>query len=71
MNKSYVLETIVKGSKVYFDRLSIYGCPLNDELKCAKRFTQLEAVKMALRLNAVLRGFPEFKEDWLYKIVAI
>ena len=71
MAKQYVLKSIVRGKAVYFDRLSVTGCPLNDELSGAKRFTLGEACRMAARLNNFMRQWPDFTEDWLYDITEL
>lgn len=71
MEKSYVLKSKVNGLDAYFERLSINGCPLNDELRGAKRFGFVAANRMAAKLNAFLRQWPDFTEDWLYQVVAI
>lgn len=68
MEKNYVLKSVVRGQEVYFDRLSATGCPLNDELRGARRYTQGEAIREAARLNAFMRQWPDFKEDWLYRV---
>ena len=69
----YVLKT--KNSKkreMYFEKLSVYGCPVDDyNLACAKKFTLSGALKMAGRLNSLVRTLPSFTEDWLYKVVAL
>lgn len=71
MTKQYVLKSEVNGLDAYFDRLSVNGCPLNDNLQGAKRFGLVAATNMAARLNAFMRQWPDFKESWLYKVVAI
>lgn len=71
MEKSYVLKSKVNGLDAYFERLSINGCPLNDELRGAKRFSFVAASRMAAKLNAFLRQWDDFTEDWLYQVVAI
>ena len=67
--KKYVLKSIVRGKDVYFDRLSVNGCPLNDELSGAKRFSLGEACRTSAKLNAFMRSWPDFQEDWLYEVV--
>lgn len=71
MAKEYVLKTTVRGQAVYFDRLSVTGCPLNDELRGAKRFSLGEACRTSARLNAFMRQWPDFKEDWLYEVTEL
>ena len=71
MAKEYVLKSVVRGQAVYFDRLSVTGCPLNDDLRGAKRFTQTEAIRTSTRLNAFMRQWPDFKEDWLYQVTEL
>ena len=71
MAKNYVLKSVVRGQDVYFDRLSVTGCPLNDELRGARRFTQTDALRMAARLNVFMRQWPDFKEDWLYQVTEL
>lgn len=69
MEKQYVLKSVVNGVDAYFDRLSVNGCPLNDELRGAKRFGLIAARNMAARLNAFMRQWPDFQESWLYKVI--
>ena len=71
MAKNYVLKQVVRGQDVYFDRLSVTGCPLNDELSLARRFTLSEATRMAARLNVFMRQWPDFTEDWLYQVTKV
>lgn len=71
MSKNYVLKSVVRGKDAYYERLSVTGCPLNDELRGAKRFTLSEAVRMAAKLNAFLRQWPDFTEDWLYQVTEL
>ena len=69
--KNYVLKSEVNGLDAYFDRLSCFGIPLNDDLRGAKRFSFGEAIQMASRLNYFLRTWPDFQESWLYKVTEV
>lgn len=69
--KSYVLKSEVNGLDAYFDRLSIWGVPLNDDLRGAKRFGFAAATRMAARLNAFLRSCPDFQESWIYEVTPV
>lgn len=69
--KNYVLKSEVNGLDAYFDRLSVWGFPLNDDLRGAKRFGFAAAVRTASRLNAFLRQVPNFQESWLYKVTRV
>lgn len=71
MKENYVLRTNLNGSHCYFEKLSVTGCPLNDNLGNAKRFSFPAASRMASRLNSFLRGFPDFDDLWLYKVVDV
>jgi hypothetical protein len=69
--KNYVLKSEVNGLDAYFDRLSVFGLPLNDDLRGAKRFGFAAATRMAAKLNAFLRSWPDFQESWLYKVTPV
>lgn len=71
MKVDYVLKSEVNGLDAYFDRLSVWGFPLNDDLMGAKRFGFVAATRMASKLNAFLRNCPDFQESWLYKVTRV
>ena len=71
MEKLFVLKSKVNGLDAYYERLSVFGLPLNDDLRGAKRFGFVAATRMAAKLNAFMRQWPDFQESWLYNVTPI
>jgi len=70
--KQYVLKSKVHGLDAYYSFTSrVNGLPINDDLQGARKLRRSEALFLMSRFNYIMRSWPGFTEDWLYKLVEL